>query len=151
MRQNPLLLKEGLRFDRTKTPTSPENLRGGAIFPKAPCQQTRTAAKTDHRRNGSPQRRTARRSFPNSEVFGLQSKVPTTNSASPEHLRGGAISPKAPCLRTRTAAKTDHRRNGSPQRRTARRSFPTSETHPTKSGSPSLTNLPQSSGRPDGS
>ena len=185
MRQNHTLLKEGLRFDRTKTPTSPENLRGGAISPKAPCQQTRTAAKTDHRRKGPPQRRTARRSFPisealratiqgsyhklrlarappsphratahagrrvggpslhgassvrrrligvarksfpNSEVIGLQSKVPTTNSASPEHLRGGAISPKAPCLRTRTAAKTGHRRNGSPQRRTARRSFPT--------------------------
>ena len=44
MRQNHSLLKEGLRFDRTKTPTSPENLRGGAISPKAPCQQTRTAA-----------------------------------------------------------------------------------------------------------
>ena len=33
----------------------------------------------------------------------------------------------------------------------ARRSFPTSETHPTTSGSLSLTNHPQSSGRPDGS
>ena len=47
MRQNHSLLKEGLRFDRTKTPTSPVHLRGGAISPKAPCQQTRIAAKTD--------------------------------------------------------------------------------------------------------
>ena len=59
MRQNHTLIKEGLRFDRHKTPTLPENLRGGVISPKAPCQQTRTAAKTDRRKDRPPQKRNA--------------------------------------------------------------------------------------------
>jgi hypothetical protein len=105
--------------------TLPEHLRGGAISPKAPRPQTWTA----------------RRSVPTSEVFGrypesyhklnltrappqvgLHPRVSSTNSALPEHLRGGAISPKAPRPQTWTTAEI-----GLPQTWTARRSVPTSE------------------------
>ena len=55
--------------------------------------------------------RTARRSVPTQEALWATSQSPSANSALPEHLRGRAISPKAPCLRCRTA----------------RRSVPTSE------------------------
>jgi len=40
---------------------------------------------------------------------------------------------KRQCKGSQIAAKTDRRRNGPPQRRTARRSFPTSEAHPDRS------------------
>ena len=54
---------------------------------------------------------------------------PTTNSASPGNLRGGAISPKAPRLQTRTVADMDHRR----ARPLGDRSFPGSSTAPSAS------------------
>jgi hypothetical protein len=50
------------------------------------------------------------------------SRGPSTNSALPGHLRGGAISPKAPRPQTWTTAEI-----GLPQTWTARRSVPTSE------------------------
>ena len=105
MRQNHTLLKEGLRFDRPKTPTSPENLRGGAISPKAPCQQTRTAAETDRRKDGP----LGDCSLPR-RLFGLQSKVPTTNSALPVHLRALTGRPHTPDAGSGDPAYTEPRR-----------------------------------------
>jgi hypothetical protein len=108
----------------------------GRFLRKRQCKGSQIAAKTDRRRNGPPQRRTARRSFPTSEVIGLHSRVLPQTQPRPGTSEVGRFLRKRQCKGSRTAAATDHRRNRSPQRRTARRSFPTSEAHPTKSGSP---------------
>ena len=107
---------------------SPRTKSGGPK--KTPHPRTsevrRFLRKRHVRRHGPPQSRTARRSVPTSEAFGrypesyhklnltrappqvgLHPRVSTTNSASPEHLRGKAISPKAPRPQTRTAAEPD--------------------------------------------
>ena len=133
----------------TENPTSPKHLRGRAISPKAPRPQTQTTADTDHRtgqkygtlhgrqsRRAVPRGRTARRSFPTTEVLGLDPGVVRRSSdyirvaakpTSPKHLRGRAISPKAPRPQTQTTADTDHRtgrRYGTLHGRKSRRAVP---------------------------
>ena len=116
------------RTTRRSVPTSEAFRRHPRILRQTPPRLStpevrRFLRKRRVRRHGPPQCRTARRSVPTSEAFGrypesyhklnltrappqvgLHPRVSTTNSASPEHLRGKAISPKAPRPQTWTAA-----------------------------------------------
>ena len=93
----------------------PKNPPHPRTFELGDFSESARSAGMEHRRAGPPQHRTARRSVPTSEVFGLHFRVLRTNSASPEHFRGGAISPKAPRLRAWIATDTDQRKDGPPQ------------------------------------
>ena len=108
----------GLRV--AEKPTSPKYLRGGAISPKAPRLQTRTAAEIAPPQTG-PLRRSERnstgplgdRSLPRRSSGGLRvAEKPTP----PKYLRDRAISPKAPRLQTRTAAEIAPPQTGPPLR-----------------------------------
>jgi hypothetical protein len=91
-----------LRKGTATNPTSPKHLRGRAISPKAPRPQSRTAVGPDVRGHG---RHSAAplgdRLLPRKSSVYIRI---TEKSTSPKHLRGRAISPKAPRPQSRTAA-----------------------------------------------
>ena len=96
--------------------TSPKNLRGGAISPKAPRPRTRTTAEIGPRQTWNTVEEAHRRHGPlgdrslprrSSGYIRVAEK-----STSPKNLRGGAISPKAPRPRTWNTVEQDHRGHG---------------------------------------
>ena len=110
MRQNPLLLKEGLRFDRTKTQPCLRTSEVGRFLRKRHVcghgpSQRQTAAETERRKDGP----LGDRSLPR-KLFGLQSKVPTANSALPVHLRALTGRPHTPDAGSGDPAYTGPRR-----------------------------------------
>ena len=81
--------------------TLPERLRGGAISPKAPCPLTWNVCGAGPLGDRSLPRRSLGYIPESCYKPTSPSRVPATNSTLPERLRGGAISPKAPCPLTR--------------------------------------------------
>jgi hypothetical protein len=117
----------------------------GRFLRKRQCKGSQIAAKTDRRRNGPPQKRTARRSFPTSEVIGLHSRVLPQTQPRPGTSEVGRFLRKRQCKGSRTAAETDHRKDGP----LGDRSLPQKLIRLNPGVLPKT--QPQSSGRPDGS